>query len=112
MKPFSVSHTPIDPIGKIEAAFLVLAEEALHDRRLGTAIADHDDGRGVKHRPDQRNETWIERVSLASSVFVGILFRPPVKPDDLALAVDVELVVIGRAAIHFMNVANVLVTVS
>jgi hypothetical protein len=42
MKALSVPGAPVHAAGKIEAAFLVLAEESFHNRRFRAAIAGNN----------------------------------------------------------------------
>ena len=44
MKALGVPRAPVDAVRKIEATFLVLAEESFHDRGLRATIANDNDG--------------------------------------------------------------------
>src|SRR5690349_4819574 len=106
MRRFALSNTPVNTVWKIKSAFLALTEEPLHNGEFCSAIPNDDQRRCVNHRPDSREELWIQFVNLASHIFVGILLSAAMHPNDLALAVNVELIEVPWVPIYFTNMAN------
>jgi hypothetical protein len=105
VRPLAALDAPIDAVPEFHACRG--SQQRLHDRGLGSAIADHDQRRGLQERRQGLHQRRIERLRFADQIAVGVLFRLSVEPDHLRAREQAEFVEVLRTSIHFGDVADV-----
>ena len=95
----AVSRAPVDATPVRPRLLGAVDQEVLHDRRLGAAVPDNNEGAVSEKRDQKRDEAISEVLDLLDAVLVGVVVDAPVQEHELGvLARGRETGVVARDA--------------
>jgi hypothetical protein len=105
MRVLAALDAPIDAVPEFKAGRG--SEQRLHDRGLGSAVADDDERRVFEQRHQGLHQRRIERLRFADQIAIRVLLGLAVEPNDLHAREQAELVEIVRSPVDLGDVPDV-----